>query len=137
MQGSHRGAALHDQDYRQRLLQLVQTHFPEAQIYDPLADHGNSIEYDDATGRQVFLHHNQMCRDVDVVLAYVPEASMGTAIEMWEAHRHGRAVIAISPLTHNWCVRFCSHALYPDLAAFEAGLLSGQVRRQIGEVLRA
>jgi hypothetical protein len=137
MQGSHQGAVLHDQDYRQRLTQLVQEHFPEAHVYDPLADHGNSIKYDDTTGRQVFLHHNQMCRDVDVVLAFVPEASMGTAIEMWEAHRHGRAVIAISPLAHNWCVRFCSHAIYPDLEAFEAALLSGQVRQQIGEVLRA
>jgi hypothetical protein len=76
-----------------------------------------------------------MCREVDLVLAFVPEASMGTAIEMWEAHQHGRAVIAISPLEHNWSVKFCSHAVYPDLAAFEADLRAGRVRQRVAEVL--
>jgi hypothetical protein len=75
-----------------------------------------------------------MCREVDVVLAFVPEASMGTAIEMWEAHQHGRAVIAISPLDHNWSVKFCSHEIYPDVAAFEAALADGRVRQLIREV---
>ena len=63
-----------------------------------------------------------MCREIDVLLAFVPEASMGTAIEMWEAHQHGAAVITISPLKHNWAVKFLSHALYADLPEFEAAL---------------
>jgi hypothetical protein len=99
-----------------------------------LEDHGDSINYDDQTGREVFFRHNRMCREVDVVLAFVPEASMGTAIEMWEAHQHGRAVIAISPLEHNWSVKFCSHEIYPDVAAFEAALADGRVRQLIREV---
>ena len=37
----------------------------------------------------MFERHNDMCREVDVVIAFVPEASMGTAIEMWEAYQHG------------------------------------------------
>jgi hypothetical protein len=60
---------------------------------------------------------------------------MGTAIEMWEAYRHGRAVIAVSPLAHNWAVKFLSHALYSDLEAFEAALAQGTVAEQIGQVL--
>jgi hypothetical protein len=126
MQGSHRGPVLHEQDYRQHLKHLLGRHFPEADVYDPLADHGNSISYDEATGREV-----------DVVLAFVPEASMGTAIEMWEAYQGGRAVIAISPLAHNWSVRFCSHEVYPDLETFEAALVSGRLRERISEVLQA
>ncbi len=129
MQGSHREAVLHDQDYRGRIRRLLENHFPGAEIYDPLADHGNSLAYDADRGREVFFNHNRLCREVDLVLAFVPEASMGTAIEMWEAHQHARLVVAISPLTHNWAVKFLSHALYPDVETFEAALASGELAK--------
>jgi hypothetical protein len=136
MQGSHLALTLHSQDYRPRLRELLSRHLPDAQIYDPFANHSNSIDYDDQLGRQVFLDHNRLCREVDFVLAFVPQASMGTAIEMWEAHRAGRAVIAISPLVHNWAVKFLSDVIYPDLPAFEAALADGRIeaiiRRAIG-----
>jgi len=128
MQGSHLGAVLHQQDYRTQLRQLLAQHFPHAEIYDPLADHSDSLDYDEHRGRRVFYHHNRMCREVDLVVAFVPEASMGTAIEMWEAYRHGRRVVTISPLTHNWAVRYCSDAIYPDFEAFAAALADGEGR---------
>lgn len=134
MQGSHTEAVVHDQGYRQRITRLIKDHFPEADVYDPRADHSNSIDYDDPTGRSVFLHHNAMCAEVDVLLAFLPEASMGTAIEMWEAYRHGAAVIAVSPMEHNWAVKFLSHALYPDLKQFEAALAAGHIARRIAEI---
>jgi hypothetical protein len=62
------------------------------------------------------------------VIAFVPEASMGTAIEMWEAHEPGRGVVlTISPLVHNWAIKYCSHAVYPDLEAFERAVQSGEI----------
>ena len=134
IQGSHTGPLVHDQDYRRRIERSLAAHFPSADIYDPQANHQNSIEYDDTLGRDVFFGHNEMCREVDVLLAFVPEASMGTAIEMWEAYQHGAAVITISPLVHNWAVKFLSHAIYPDVEAFEAALQDGRVARQIEEV---
>ena len=136
MQGSHLGAVLHDQHYRGDLRSLVAEAFPGADIYDPLADHAQSLDYDEATGRGVFFHHNKLCQQVDVVVAFVPQASMGTAIEMWEAYRHGKAVLTISPLAHNWAVRFLSHAVYPDLEAFSAALASGEAGRVIADVLK-
>jgi hypothetical protein len=136
MQGSHTEALLHDQDYRGRIKRLLEVQFPGAEVYDPRADHADSINYDEATGRRVFFRHNEMCREIDVLLAFLPEASMGTAIEMWEAYRHGAAVITISPLRHNWAVKFLSHALYADVEEFEAAVRSGQVANQIEEVLR-
>jgi hypothetical protein len=135
MQGSHEGLVLHDQDYRRRIKDLLARHLSGVAIYDPLADHTNSLKYDEDRGRKVFFHHNRLCREVDVVVAFVPEASMGTAIEMWEAHQAGRAVIAISPLAHNWAVRFLSHAVYADVDQFEAALARGEVARRIAEVL--
>ena len=56
---------------------------------------------------------------------------MGTAIEMWEAHQHGAAVLTISPMKHNWTVKFLSHGLYADEAEFIAALRSGEVARKI------
>lgn len=135
MQGSHLASALHHQGYRERLKAAIVRAFPKANVYDPLADHGQSLDYDDTTGRQVFYMHNRLCREVDVLVAFVPEASMGTAIEMWEAHEHGRAVVlTISPLVHNWAVRFCSHAIYADFEAFETALESGEVASKMEEI---
>jgi hypothetical protein len=133
MQGSHTKALLHDQDYRERIRRLVEAHFPQADVYDPREEHADSLGYDDDAGRSVFFRHNQMCREIDVLLAFVPEASMGTAIEMWEAYQHGAAVITISPLKHNWAVKFLSHAVYEDLPEFETALLGGQIARIIAE----
>jgi hypothetical protein len=137
MQGSHSEALLHDQEYRTQIKQLIETHFPNADVYDPLANHSESLGYDETTGRDVFFGHNRMCRGVDVLLAFVPEASMGTAIEMWEAYQHGAAVITVSPLKHNWAIKFLSHAIYADLEQFEAAVLSGEVARRVAEVQHA
>lgn len=131
MQGSHRAAEMHDQDYRQRLKGLLLTHLPDCHVYDPLADHRQSLGYDESKGRATFFTHNHLCREVDAVVAVVPEASMGTAIEMWECHQAGGAVITISPLAHNWAVRFLSHALYPDEATFETALAAGEIAELI------
>lgn len=135
LQGSLTEPALHDQEYRQRIGRMITQYLPESELYDPLAAHSNSLEYDNETGRRVFFEHNRMCCEIDVLLAFVPEASMGTAIEMWEAYRHGAAVVAISPLAHNWAVRFLSHVVYADLEQFEAALRNGQLRACIEGVL--
>lgn len=131
MQGSLRESALHAQDYRGRLRELLAAHLHDVDIYDPLADHGESLGYEEDLGREVFLRHNQMCRETDVVLAFIPEASMGTAIEIWEAHRHGRLVVTISPLVHNWAVRFLSDLRYETLDAFENELISGRFAERL------
>jgi nucleoside 2-deoxyribosyltransferase len=135
MQGSHLGATLHHQGYRQHIKELLAAHFPGAVVYDPLEDHTDSLSYDDQRGRDVFFHHCALCRQTDVVLAFLPEASMGTAIEMWEAYRHGRAVVCVSPMSHNWAVKFLSHAVYADFDELARALASGELARRIGEVL--
>lgn len=131
MQGSHVGPNMHGQGYRARLRDWLEHELPEATIYDPWANHQSSLEYDDVTGRDVFLEHNAMCADVDVVVAHVPEASMGTAIEIWEAFRNRRFVITISPLEHNWAIRYCSNWLLPDLKSFQIACQTGELRRRL------
>jgi hypothetical protein len=134
MQGSHVGEVLHEQNYRDRLKNVIAAHFQNAEIYDPLSDHGESLNYDEETGRDVFYRHNRMCREVDVVVAFVPEASMGTAIEMWETHEHGRGVVvAISPLNRNWAVKYCSHIVYNSLDEFEAAVQNGELQSRLAK----
>jgi hypothetical protein len=129
MQGSHVAALVHDQTYRETLRDMVQSHWPEAEVYDPFANHGNSIAYDRRRAGEVFMGHIEMCREFDLLVAYVPEASMGTAIEMWEAHQQGRTVITITPLVHNWVVQLTSRAVYRDFEDFAHAVTSGEIDR--------
>lgn len=129
MQGSHVAALVHDQHYRGRLSEAVRRRWPAAEVYDPFAGHATSVGYSLERAREVFEGHVAMCREFDLVVAWVPEASMGTAIEVWEAHRHGRAVITITPLVHNWVVQLTSLAVYRDEEAFEEALASGEIDR--------
>jgi hypothetical protein len=132
MQGSHVAALVHDQTYRNTLRDLVQAHWPDAEVYDPFSNHATSIGYDMRRAREVFMGHVDMCRQFDLLVAYVPEASMGTAIEMWEAKQHGRLVVTITPLVHNWVVQLTSNAVYRDDDAFAHALASGEIDRLIG-----
>ncbi|MDO4551072.1 MAG: hypothetical protein Q4C96_07455 [Planctomycetia bacterium] len=127
MQGSFIDKKMHTQDYRTRLKHFLESHYPEADVYDPLANHTQSVEYAPEKGKEVFLFHNYLCREVDVLIAFVPEASMGTAIEMWEAWQNGGKVITISPMKKNWAIRFLSHHLFETLEDFETAIQTGKV----------
>ncbi len=131
MQGSIRGLAVHEQDYRGRLKEIIEGHLADAEVYDPFANHNDSINYGEDHGRQVFFGHNLMCREVDLLVAYAPEASMGTAIEMWEAYQHGAFVVAVSPMKHNWAIKFLSHVIYADLESFVSAVESGELAEKL------
>jgi hypothetical protein len=123
MQGSLIDPKLHTQNYRSLIGQWLQDAMEGAEVYDPLAGHNDSIDYDDSQGKRTFYNHNYMCgNEIDVLIAYAPEASMGTAIEMWEAYRNRKIVITISPMAHNWVIKFCSHLVLDSLEAFQQAL---------------
>lgn len=130
MQGSRVEKSLHGQDYREEIAKILRRAFPSADLYDPRAAHKNSPDYSNETGRETFLRHNRQCAEaVDLLVAYLPEASMGTAIEMWEAWKNKAYVVSISPMDRNWAVKFLSHRIYPDLAAFEDAAQNGELAR--------
>jgi hypothetical protein len=58
----------------------------------------------------------------DLLIAFVPTASMGTALEIYVAHERGVPVVTISSLAENWVVRALSRRVYGDLAEFLAAL---------------
>jgi len=127
IQGSLVESAIHCQDYRAKIKRILAEHLPDAKVYCPIEHHPESLGYGPAKGRQVFLHHIEMARDSDLVVAFLPSASMGTAIELWEAHRNGTPIVAISPLLRNWVVKFLSDLIVPDLEEFERACREGKI----------
>lgn len=130
MQGSIPNDEIHDQGYREQITSLLRRCVPEAEIVDPRSLHPDSPAYDDERGRETFFHLCGQAGLVDLLIAYLPEASMGTAIEMWEAHRHGVPVLTVSPMEQNWVVRFLSTHICPSLAELERLLQEGSFALQ-------
>jgi nucleoside 2-deoxyribosyltransferase len=122
IQGSKKGKILHNQDYRKDLKRILGKYFTKARIIDPVAVHPESVYYTFETGRKVFHNSIKEALSSDLVIAYLPEASMGTAIEMWECHRKKVPVWTISPLKENWVVKFLSEEIFSSLKELESYL---------------
>ena len=134
MQGSRTEKELHSQDYREELTEFLHETMPELEVYDPFAKNQDSVNYGNEKGKDTFLRHNKMCgTEIDLLIAYVPEASMGTAVEMWEAWKNGAVVVSISGMTRNWVVRYLSRKVYPDLESFKDAVRSGELAALLAE----
>ena len=118
MQGSRLDKDVEDQGYRERIAAAIRARVPEADILDPWSLHPESPSYDDERGKQVYLSLNEAAATADVLVAYVPQASMGTAIEIWQAYQAGARVYTISPLAENWVVKFLSDRVFTTLDEF-------------------
>jgi nucleoside 2-deoxyribosyltransferase len=129
IQGSRRGKAIHAQSYRDELKAVLRRHAPAAELVCPIDLHPNSVDYDEAQARETFNDMVRLATEADVVVAYLPEASMGTAVEIWEAHRRGVPVLTISPLAENWVVKLASRRVFPTVEVFEAFLAAGGLQR--------
>ncbi|MDO4570353.1 MAG: hypothetical protein Q4D38_08220 [Planctomycetia bacterium] len=130
IQGSCRNLDVHSQDYRATLRAALEESIPSAHVYDPTENHKNSVLYSDEVGSKVFFTHNFMCREVDIIIAFVPEASMGTAIEMWEGYQNGAFVVCITPLTTNWTTRFLTHKMYADMDSLIEDIRNGNFQKE-------
>ncbi|MEW5987970.1 MAG: hypothetical protein AB1791_15155 [Chloroflexota bacterium] len=132
MQGARQDPGIHSQDYRLRIAEALRSHLPNAEITDPWTLHPNSVTYNDEQARQTFKSMTALAGQSDVLIAYLPDASMGTAIEMWTAH-HARAyVVAVTPLVHNWVVRTTANEVLPDLDSLLAYIESGRLAQRLG-----
>lgn len=125
MQGSRSARGIEDQDYRREVAQIVQRHIPGVEVLDPFELHPDSVGYSPEQARRTLLELVELAGRVDVLVAYVPSASMGTAIEMWNAYQGGVLIYTISPLADNWVVSSLSERVFPDIAAFAAFIANG------------
>ena len=125
MQGSRSAGGIEDQDYRREVAQIVQRHVPGVEVLDPLELYPDSVGYSPEQAQRTLLDLVELAGRVDVLVAYVPAASMGTAIEMWNAYQGGVRIYTISPLADNWVVSSLSECVFPDIAAFAAFIANG------------
>jgi len=131
IQGSKIEPEIHRQDWRDRIKQALSRHLPDAEIYCHYSQHPDSITYGLPKIRRTIAEGNRQAAASDLLVAYVPSASMGTAIEMYEAAKAGALVLTISPLAANWVVLAYSDRVFPDMESFEKFLASEDFRRLI------
>ena len=125
IQGSKVGEDIHAQDWRGPIIEAVGRHLPEAEVYCHFTEHPNSITYEADKILATFQDGLRRVIAADLVIAYIPSASMGTAIEMYEAKRNGTPVVSITPMETNWVVRLYSDKIFPNTESFEQHLADG------------
>jgi len=129
MQAQRLDDQIESQTYRESIATALKSHMPGVIITDPWRLHPNSVNYDAETARQTFLSMMQRAGEVDLLIAYLPQMSMGTAMEMWQAHQAGVYIIAVTPYVHHWAIRFTADEILPDLQTLLGRIESGQLSR--------
>lgn len=117
------------QDYRTRITQTLQSAIPQVTITDPFALNPGSVNFDEARARDTFLTMTRKAAEADLLIAYLPQVSMGTAMEMWEAYQAGAYIIAITPHVHHWAIRFTTNEILPDLDSLEEMIGNGRLHQ--------
>jgi hypothetical protein len=131
IQGSIPEADIHEQDWREPIRRALARCVPRADVYCHYSEHPNSITYGPPQVRATLADGFQRAAECDVLVAYVPSASMGTAIEMYLAAEAGAVVLTVTPLKGNWVVLACSDRVFGDTDELDAFLAAGELEPMI------
>ena len=122
IQGSKRGKVLHNQNYREKLKSILSKYFPAAKLIDPVSVHPRSSYYTYKTSKKVFHKSIKQALSSDLVIAYLPQASMGTAVEIWECYNKKVPVWTVTTMKNNWVIQFISQKIFRSLTELESYL---------------
>jgi hypothetical protein len=125
IQGSLSEATIHDQDWRTPIKRILAEHRPDIDVYCHYSVHPNSITYQLPEIKATLTDGFDRSADCDLLIAYLPSASMGTAIEIYLAAQNNAIVLTISPMAPNWVLRAYSDRIFPDMEAFEQFIAAG------------
>lgn len=131
MQSNRQDRLIDDQNYRMKIATALKNRIPEVKIIDPWAENQNSMHYDEEQARHTFLSMTVKASEADLLIAYLPQPSMGTAMEMWQAYQANTTIIAVTPFVHHWAIRFTASQILPDLDALFALLENGRFLQEI------
>lgn len=136
------GIKVESQDYRAQLRAAILAADPPAVIVDPadvvskrapeLHPSGtppHAFWSEDAAVGTMFDQCVVTAAQCDVVVSYLPTASMGSAIELHAAREAGKLVLVVAPgsMKGNWVVRSFAHHVFEDVPALQTWL-EGQLR---------
>ena len=111
----------------------MRRHHPQVEIVDPVQLHPDSVGYDRPQAVRTFLELLDQAAEADLMVAYLPEASLGTALEIWRAYEAGKPIFVISPMANNWMLWATAKHIFADIAAFvefvSQGNLAPYIRR--------
>lgn len=131
MQGSRMDRYIDDQDYRREISETLAKHRADVEILDPNELHPNGLDYDDQLAKATLLEMANLASQVDLVVAFAPQASMGTALEMWKAFEASIPLVTISPMADNWVIKHLSSVVMPDLDAFRRWVANGELDKLV------
>ena len=131
MQANRLDIQLESQDYRLQISKILRQHIPDVQLIDPWAENPDSLNYDDEQARHTFVTMTQKASEADLLIAYLPLPSMGTAMEMWQAYQANTYIIAVTPFVHHWAIRFTANQIVPDLDSLFSLLENGRFLQEI------
>lgn len=133
------GIKMESQDYRSLIRKAILAADPQAHIIDPLelgeiraaqlypqGTPASKQWTDDSDVRDLFSDVLTAATTCDIIVCYLPCASMGSAIELHEARKAGRQILCIcsEEMTSNWVVRCYSDVVFTSIDAFATYLLS-------------
>ncbi len=120
MQGNKKEHGIHPQDYRNQIAKHLHRILPGIEVIDPDKTDPDRLTYNTKEAAEMFFRYCKIVGKVDLLISYLPEASMGSAVEMWVAHESNIPIVTISPLSHNWVVKLLSTKIFPNLEAFQS-----------------
>jgi len=133
------GIAMEPQAYRAQIAAAIRAADATAVIIDPLAmgatrraelaaESTADPWADDAHVKRMFADVVAAAADCDVVVSFLPVASMGSAVELHEARKASRTIICVvSPtMSTNWVVRSYADATVASIEALGALLLAAR-----------
>ncbi len=124
IQGSIVEEDIHAQNWRGPIQAVLKKHLPDAEVYCHFTAHPTSMTYQMPKIRQTFDDGVTRAREADLLIAWLPSASMGTAIEIYEAYQAGKVVLSITPMAANWVIKLYSDKIFPDVEALDEFLAS-------------
>lgn len=127
MQGSKKDTSITEQDYRQILREIILKTYPSSEIICPRDLFQNVSPNDTETIKLIIPKCVEVSRNCDIVIAYLPEASMGSAVELWEAHKNSKTVLVITTMRHNAMILSIADKIFNDFSDLDTFLQNTEV----------
>lgn len=108
-----------NQDYRKQIKAIVSRKFPAADIVDPMDYFHDGLSFNIEQSVKCFAFCLASASNADMIIAYLPEASIGTGMEIYEAFLKHRNIVIITPMTTNWALLFASDVLCESIEEFQ------------------
>jgi hypothetical protein len=128
LQGS-KDKAFFPQDYRKKLVEAIKKSWQTTTVYSPTIN--TDVENPESLKEAVKQFEQQLAilKKANIVVAYIPEAGMGCAIEIYNAAMRGKYVVTITPLKQNRVIRMFSHDIYDSIESFTEACKVGKFKK--------